>query len=311
MEFRAPAAAAQQNAATIEYLTRSLADRAAGQRLVEELIAELGNAVYALPDWHPIWTLPPMPEGRTVSGLSEIPAYNGLDHTEMFVRGFITCPYSEEVAKKIVDAVNEVPGLNARRLDEPLYSDQACPVVVQAVRVELEADGTIKSRDALAWFVQNTVRGAHNHEVAETWWTMRSQILGLPHGSRSSLIVNQHVGSHMRKILETMNESGMFGPIKQWSLEMLSQKKRDAINKTLLRAAVDSWNKEEGDFTFELRGETCKAAIRDTWSDNTELSIRVKIGDSDLNISGFYYPNDDRMTFTDPIGNRKLAEKFI
>jgi len=311
MEFRAPAAAAQQYAATIEYLTKNLDDAAAGQRRVEELIAELGNAVYTLPDWHPIWTLPPMPEGRTVSGLSEIPAYNGLDHTEMFVRGFITCPYQEDRADKIVEAVNEVPGLYARRLDEPLYSDQAYPVVVQAMSVELEADGTIKSRDALAWFVQHAVKDARNHQVAETWWSMRSYILGRPHGSRSSLIVNQHAGSHMRKIFETMNESGMFGPIKEWSLDMLSQKKRDAINETLLRAAVESWNKEEGDFTFELRGEMCKAAIRDTWSDNMELSIRVEIGKSDLYISGFYYPAEDRTTYTDPVGKRKLAEKFM
>lgn len=311
MEFRAPTAAAQQNAATIEYLTKNLDDPVAGQRRVEELIEELGNAVSTLPDWHPIYTLPPARNGRSPSGLHDIPAYDGIDHTEEFVRGFITCPYSDKTADQIVDAVNEVPGLYARRLDEPLYSEQAYPVVVQAISVELEADGTIMSRDALAWFVQHIVKDAHNHQVAETWWTMRPHILGRPHGSRSSLIVNQHAGSHMRKILETMNDSGMFGPVKEWSLDMLSQKKRDAINETLLRAAVESWDKKDGDFTFTLRGETCNAAIRDTWNDNTELSIRVKIGESDLYVSGFYYPEDDRTTYTDPVGKRKLAEKFI
>src|SRR3546814_9233054 len=81
--------------------------------------------------------------------------------------------------------------------------------------------------------------------VAETWWNVRSLILGSPHGSRSSLFVNQHTGVHMRKILEAMNASGMFGPIKESSLEMLSQKKRDAISETLIRTAVANWDGED------------------------------------------------------------------
>lgn len=311
MEFRAPTAAAQQNASTIEYLTKNLDDPEAGKRRVERLIEQLGNSVERLPDWHPLLTLAPSRNGRDPSGLNDIAAYSGLDHTAKFVRGFVTCPYSDETADKIIDAVNEVPGLIAMRLDEPLYSEKAYPVVVQALGVELEADGTIKSRDALAWFVQHMVKDATSHQVAETWWTMRPHILGRPHGSRSSLVVNQHAGSHMRKILETMNESGMFGPIKEWSLDMLSQKKRDAINDTLLRAAVDSWDRETENFTFELRGETCKASVRDTWDDNMELSISVQIGDSELYVSGFYYPKDDRTTFIEPVGKRKLAEKFV
>src|SRR3546814_9022491 len=83
---------------------------------------------------------------------------------------------------------------------------------------------------SLAWFVQLSAAEATGAQVAETWWNVRSLILGSPHGSRSSLFVNQHTGVHMRKILEAMNASGMFGPIKESSLEMLSQKKRDAIS---------------------------------------------------------------------------------
>ena len=108
-----------------------------------------------------------------------------------------------------------------------------------------------------------------------------------------------------------MNDSGMFGPIKESSLDMLSQKKRDAINETLLRTAVENWDKRSEQFEFELRGETCKVKIRDTWEDGMELSIRVEIGKHDLYISGFYYPEDDRTTYVDPTGKRKLAEKFI
>jgi hypothetical protein len=192
-----------------------------------------------------------------------------------------------------------------------LYSDQAYPVVVAATNVELEADGTIRSRDALVWFAQQTAGEASNAQVAETWWNIRSYILGRPHGSRSSLFVNQHTGTHMRKILEAMNASGMFGPIRESSLDMLSRKKRDAISETLIRAAVNKWDKTSSQFTFELRGETCKASLRDTWDDNFELSVRVQIGSYDLYVSGFYYPNENKITHVDPIGRRQLAEKFL
>lgn len=311
MEFRAPTVAAQQNARANEYLTKSLSDPEAGQRQVEELIVNLGNAIDTYPDWHPVLTAPPRQDSDHVSSLSQLQTYSGIDHTVEFVRGFVTCPYSDKDADQLVDAVNQVPGLHAHRLDEPLYSDDAYPVVVEAYLVELEADGTIRSRDALRWFVQQTIKEAEGYQVAETWWNIRSYILGRPHGSRSSLFVNQHAGNHMRKILEAMNDSGMFGPIKESSLDMLSQKKRDAINETLLRTAVETWDKSSEQFEFELRGETCKAKIRDTWDDGMELSIRVEIGKHDLYVSGFYYPADDRTTYVEPTGKRKLAEKFI
>ncbi len=311
MEFRSPTVAAQHNAAAITYLTKSLGDPAAGRKVVEQLIAELGNATDRYPDWHPILTAPPRDSIEHRSHLQQIEAYRGLDHTIEFVRGFVTCPYSEEAADRLVSAASLVPNLDAYRLSKPLYSDEAHPVVVVALNVELEGDGTIRSRDALSWFVSLSASEAANAQVAETWWNIRSYILGSPHGSRSSLFVNQHTGAHMRKILEAMNESGMFGPIKESSLDMLSQKKRDAIGETLIRTAVTNWDRSAPSFTFELRGETCKASLRDTWEDNEELSVRVEIGKHDLHVSGFYYPAKDEITNMDPRGKRQLAEKFL
>ncbi len=311
MEFRSPTVATQQNAAAITYLTKSLRDPSAGRAVVEQLITELGNATDGYPDWHPILTSPPRDSSEHRSSLEQIDLYEGRDHTIQFVRGFVTCPYSEEAADRLVNAVNSSPNLEARRLSEPLYSDQAYPVVVAAWNVELEADGTIRSRDALRWFVSLSAGEAADAQVAETWWNIRSYILGSPHGSRSSLFVNQHTGAHMRKILEAMNESGMFGPIKESSLDMLSQKKRNAIGETLLRTAVTNWDRKAPSFTFELRGETCKASLRDTWEDNEELSVRVEIGKHDLYVSGFYYPARNEITNIDPRGKRQLAEKFL
>ncbi|WP_342248780.1 hypothetical protein [Sphingomonas sp. OTU376] len=311
MEFRSPTVAAQQNADAIAYLTDRLSDPQAGRRQVEQLIEVLGNAVVMYPDWHPILTVPPGGGASRASSLVEIKTYAGIDHTREFVRGFVTCPYSDTRADRLVAAVNKVDGLCAYRLDAPLYDDSAFPVVVVAQGVELEADGTIRSRDALAWFAQQTAGAAFGAQVAETWWNIRTNLLGRPHGSRSSLFVNQHTGAHMRKILEAMNDSGMFGPILEVSLDMLSQKKRNTICETLIRAAVNNWDKESESYAFEMRGETCTASLRDTWKDNMEFSVRVRIGESDLSVSGFYYPKTDKITHVEPWGRREVAEKFL
>jgi hypothetical protein len=256
-------------------------------------------------------TLPPRRGRDHIGSLQQLKTYEELDHTIEFVRGFVTCPYSDTAADELVAAVGKVPRLSAYRLDQPLYADSAFPVVVVANDVELEADGTIRSRDALAWFLQQAAGEAFTAQVAETWWNIRSNLLGKPHGSRSSLFVNQHAGVHMRKILEAMNDSGMFGPVKEVSLDMLSQKKRDAICETLIRTAIDNWDKKSEDFEFEMRGEICKAYMRDTWDDEHEISVRVQIGNFDLYVSGFYYPKDRKVTHTDPRGKRALAEKFL
>lgn len=311
MEFRSPTVAAQRNAKAMTYLTENLSNPEAGKRQVEKLIDELGNAVLMYPDWHPILTVPPHTGFEHVSSMSQLKTYEELDHTQEFVRGFVTCPYSEKSADQLVSAVNQVDGLYAYRLNEPLYSDRAYPVVVVAHGVELEADGTIRSRDALTWFAQRTAAAATNAQVAETWWNIRTSLLGKPHGSRSSLFVNQHTGVHMRKILEAMNDSGMFGPILEVSLDMLSQRKRDTISETLIRTAVKNWDKVSESYTFEMRGETCKASLRDTWSDGEEFSVGVQIGKSDLNVSGFYYPKTDKITHVEPWGKREVAEKFL
>jgi len=311
MDFRSATVAQQQNAKAMTYLTKCLKDPEAGRLAINELLKILGNVVDRYPDWHPILTAPPRQGREQISDLSQLKTYEELDHTIHFVRGFVTCPYSEDSADQLVKAVRVVPGLSADRLDQALYADGAYPTVVVADHVELEADGTIRSRDALAWFVQQFAGEARNAEVAETWWNIRSNLLGRPHGSRSSLFVNQQAGIHMRKILEAMNSSGMFGPIIESSLDMLPQKKRDTICETLIRAAVGKRDQESELFEFEMRGKICKASVRDTWGDDMELRVNVQIGNYDLDVSGFYYPKTRKITHTDPRGKREVAEKFL
>ncbi|HAE02364.1 MAG TPA: hypothetical protein DCG04_13125 [Rhodospirillaceae bacterium] len=318
MEFRANQSAARLNSQAADYFTENLSDRVIGLELFYQVRERVGNAVESLPDWHPILTAPPeRPQHHWhASNYSSLPIYDLCVNTREFVRGILTCPNSEVDADKLVEVVNQVQGLNAERLESALYRDSAFPVLIEAWEVELEADGTIRSRDALAWFVQATVKHAREAQVAETWWNVRQLTLGSPHGARSSLLVNDYTGRYMRKILETLNDSGIFGPIKEMSLDMLPERKRSTIGQTLMRAALEAAaplvnvTDEAREFKFELRGETCKVRIRDTWGDGMEYSVRVSIGDFDLTVSGFYYPKNDKLEHTDPTGKQKLAEKF-
>lgn len=140
------------------------------------------------------------------------------------------------------------------------------------------------------------------------------KFFGFPNGSRSSLFVNQYTGGHMRKILDALNNSGMYGPIKEWSLDMLSKKKRDKIGQTLIRTAIKNYQPNNEQFEFELHGEICKAKIIDTSNDGSELSVNVQIGDEsdmDLSVTGFCYPEKNLIEAFDPKGKRAIAEKFL
>ncbi|MDK3101110.1 hypothetical protein ACMFGH_05695 [Morganella morganii] len=310
MEFRYPTAVAATNAKSLQYLTENLSDPESGRVAFEQLLTELGNSIDDYPDWHPILTIPQY-NSQEHGSLHNLSTYEGNDHTVRFVKGFVTCPYDKAQASKLVKNVNATMGLYAYYLDTALYCDSAYPVVVKATDVELEADGTIRSRDALAWCVQGLVKDARNAQMAESWWNLKQCLLGSPHGSRSSILVNQHTGGHIRKILEALNNSGMYGPIREWSLDMLSKKKRNKISETLIRTAINKHSNVSQKFEFELRGETCKAEVRDTWDDGTELSVKVMIGDFDLYVNGNYYPKKELLELSDPKGKRSLAEKFL
>ncbi|OEE78618.1 hypothetical protein [Vibrio genomosp. F6] len=92
---------------------------------------------------------------------------------------------------------------------------------------------------------------------------------------------------------------------------MFSKKKREKISETLLKSALANYKKQDGEFEFELHGETCKSQVCDTWGDGTEFSIRVDIGDYDLSVTGYYYPEKDNLESSDPKGKKAIAEKFL
>lgn len=311
MEFRFSKDSAEINSKALYYLTHNLTNREKGEKQFAAILDRLGNAVERYPSWHPVVTLPKQYLNSS-EGATEI--YSGKDHTIYFTKGFITCPYHKPTAEELVSRINKVAGLKAEILETSLYRDETTTILVEVETdmLELGSDGKIPNRDAIRWCTEYLVKNMEHAQVAETWWSMRPILLGEPHGSRSSLFVNQHTGTHIKKILEALNNSGVYGPIIEESLAMFSPKKLDSINQTLLQAAIKNYDGKANSFEFHLHNEKCKVNVNDTWEDGTELRFTVEIGNHDLRVSGFYYPKLKKIEpIGDPTGKQEVAKKFI
>jgi hypothetical protein len=196
----------------------SEAERAKSRAALREIVDEIGPAVDAYPSWHPLVCNHDNRHPVTVP--SDRCGYVGLDHTSCFARGFISCPYSDDDADKIIESVNALPShpaaeITAERLDVQLYNPSTTPVLVRCEWYKgLEADGTIPLSIAMPLILESEVPCWRWSQVAETWETMRPYLLGTPHGSRSSLFVSQETGQAIKKIWNALIFTGMFGPIK-------------------------------------------------------------------------------------------------
>lgn len=228
MAFRAQEESIKGRESAVErFITKYLTQekRAQSEQALHRLIDEWGPVVSAYPAWHPIVT---SVQGYTREKFShphtrpsEKTGYQGLDHTILLKNAFITCPYGG--AETILDSVEQLEDtsfakIRAEALDFELYHRDATPVLVKCIWSHpMETDGTIPKRLAVPLMLEYEVPMWRWSEVAETWATMRSYILGSPHGSRSSLFVNQETGQTLKSLYKTLIETGMFGPIYQES----------------------------------------------------------------------------------------------
>ncbi|WPH22311.1 hypothetical protein [Variovorax paradoxus] len=224
MAFRADEAVASGNAEAVEYFVGRLQDveeeqRQASRHALLDIIDRIGPAVDGYPSWHPLVSKHDDQHPETTP--SRESGYEGLDHTRYFVHGFISCPYGDG-ADKIIESVERLmwhaePAalITARKLDVPLYSKHATPVLVECEWQRPLGHGRqIPMSLAVALMLQKEVPCWHWSKVAETWESMRPYFLGAPRGSRSSLFVSQDTGQAMKKVWESVINSGMFGPIK-------------------------------------------------------------------------------------------------
>ena len=181
-----------------------------------DIVERYGPVVQGYPSWHPLVThhddLFPtsIPNDRC--------GYKGLDHTIYFANAFITCPYDD--GQKVIDSVNALPHnpvatITAERLDIQYYHPQATPILVRCDwKKTISSNGMIPASISVPLMLLKEVPCWERAAAGETWETMRPYFLGSPHGSRSSLFVNQETGLTMKKIWNLLINTGMFGPIK-------------------------------------------------------------------------------------------------
>lgn len=186
------------------------------------LIQELGPVIESYPHWHPLvsnlnlsnldWmTHQLVPRNRS--------GFDGLDHTVFFADGFVTCPYDD--GQKVIDSVEklynhpDVEIVSERLQNVQLYHPRANPIKISCQwRRSLAIDETIPKSIAVPLLLERELKNWRNSEFADTWETMRPFILGCPHGSRSSLFINQETGQVLKDIWKALVSTGMFGNIR-------------------------------------------------------------------------------------------------
>ncbi|CAB3758528.1 hypothetical protein [Paraburkholderia humisilvae] len=222
MAFRADESARAGLASVMDYLVPrpqylGEEERARSREALHDLSVTLGPVVDAYPSWHPLVRNYERRSYPTTTPSMEY-GYKGLDHTRYFVNGFITCPYND--GQEVLDSVQAFPyhpaaSVTAERLDVKLYNPECTPILVKCDWFQpLNSDGTIPLRVAMPMLLEMELPCVWDAQVAETWESMRSYFIGRPHGSRSSLFINQETGQAMKKIWEALIYTGMFGPIK-------------------------------------------------------------------------------------------------
>lgn len=221
MSFRANESAKEGRESAFDYLLGRNIDPEQREESTEKLwqiIDQHGPVVDGYPSWHPLVATGNVKK-KAWTGPEENRCYQFLDHTIYLRNAFITCPYNVKTANSILKSVESLPyspdaTISAEILDFQLYNSMATPVLVKCEWNEpMNTDGTIPRRIAVPMMLEFESQNWRNAEVAETWKTMQPYILGCPYGSRSSLFVDQECGQYLKKMYNTMINSGMYGPI--------------------------------------------------------------------------------------------------
>lgn len=218
MAFRADEAASSGYERVRKYLvpvTFDPAVRAKSEATLLDIIDELGPVVDSYPSWHPL--VSKHDEHHPETTPSEQTGYKGLDHTRYFAHGFITCPYHDGQA--VLDSVTRLnhncATITAERLEVQFYNENANPILVKCDWSDgLDIQKHIKTKIAVPLMIEKELPCWQWSTRAERWDVMRPYLLGEPHGSRSSLFVNQDTALAIKRAYMAMVESGMFGPLK-------------------------------------------------------------------------------------------------
>lgn len=217
MKFRADEEIETGRLRAVSYLTKHLApaERAAAEEAVDELIAAHGPVVESYPSWHPLVSRGPGCRTSPPTRPGEPSGYKGLDHSIYFRNAFVTCPYTDgsAVLKSVAKLKRHFAAdITAEALEIPLYNAGVSPVLVKCEwSGGAASDAFIPLCIAAPLMLEQELPCWEWAELAETWETMRGYILGWPHGSRSSLFVDQETGAALKSLYNALVATGMFG----------------------------------------------------------------------------------------------------
>lgn len=184
--------------------------------VLDDIVLKYGPVVQSYPTWHPFVSHADSRKPFTIPGQDL--GYKGLDHTIFLVNGIITCPYGD--GQDIIESVQSLPehpvaDITCEKLKIKLYNPDATPILIKCTwKKGLGRDGTIPKSISVPLMMEKELPCWRWSEVGETWDTMCPYILGMPHGKRSSLFVNQETALVLKHIFTSMVETGMYGPIK-------------------------------------------------------------------------------------------------
>ncbi|PWQ92812.1 hypothetical protein [Leucothrix pacifica] len=194
-------------------------EREKSERMLLDITKRYGPAIKEYPSWHPLVAAQNEPFVRWPDTVpSHKCGYRGLDHTTYFANAFISCPYHEEALLESVEALkysSHVAEISATKLDVKFYHSDAIPILVKCDwHHEIYQNGMIPAAVAVPLMLKKEIPNYEQAKYAENWESMRPHFLGVPHGSRSSLFVDQKTALSMKKIWDLLVETGMFGPEK-------------------------------------------------------------------------------------------------
>lgn len=232
MTFRANERKADLTQQAIRYLTPAGSppeQRAQITDIVHLLINRLGAVVDGYPAWHPLMKGYHTDCVSPTAPLDDVHRFAQVDHTVWFVGGFITCPYRE--TDTLIDRVNQYRGTDngcsveayslkdylRRHCDYTpkeaitLYQPDTHPVVVLCDWFfDTDKRGYIPTSAAVPLMLEYALPKWRKGQGADEWEYIKGEMLGYPHGAKSSLFVTQKTGQTLKALWEQLAKSGMF-----------------------------------------------------------------------------------------------------
>ncbi|WP_032696835.1 hypothetical protein [Raoultella planticola] len=220
MAFRAEEAAAANFENAYRYLVLQGSNHETRLKVrakLEEIVEECGPVVDGYPAWHPFllerdkanWA-PTVPKNT--------PSFKYLDHTVYFRNAILTCPYDhgvDEFIAGIKRLKHRDAYISIEKIDDiALYHENAVPLLIKChwhISDDMEEDGTIPAKAAIGLMLESEVPNWRHAVYCESWEDMRGQLMGYPHGARSSLFVNQQTGQKMKSFWNQLIKTGILG----------------------------------------------------------------------------------------------------